>query len=122
MTSQITSNSNSTEATIAPWPVAVNGPVSSLDHQKDATVGAAPVLQAKISTSAGPGSIVASYQNTRIKFNTHPEGRRHGAEFGNKDFVLGVTRDFDDRINIVNRELDGLCSEHPVGTKQARLR
>lgn len=76
-------------------------------------MGTVPLIQAKISTSAGPGSIVASYQNTKIKFDTHPEGKRHGAEFGNKDFVLGVTRDFDDRINIVKRELDGLCCELP---------
>ncbi|CDJ32903.1 LOW QUALITY PROTEIN: uncharacterized protein EMH_0014150 [Eimeria mitis] len=97
-------SNNSKEGTNAPGPPVVDTGLSPT-NPNDIVFGAPPMPQARISTSAGPGSIVASYQNTRIKFDTHPEGKRHGAEFGNNDFVIGVTRDFDDRINIVKHEV-----------------
>ncbi|CDJ46245.1 hypothetical protein, conserved [Eimeria brunetti] len=98
----INGSSDSTARKPAPAPPAADG---TGPPPYDLVLGTEPMIQARISPSAGPGSIVASYQNTKIRFDTHPDGKRHGAEFGNGDFVLGVTRDFDDRINIVKHEV-----------------
>ncbi|CDJ43410.1 hypothetical protein, conserved [Eimeria tenella] len=102
-TVKVESGNNTTEGTINAGPVAVHSSVAPDNVQHDVSVGTMQVMQARINPSAGPGSIVASYQDARIKFDTNPEGKRHGAEVGNKDFLIGVTRDFDDRINIVKR-------------------
>ncbi|CDI85674.1 hypothetical protein, conserved [Eimeria praecox] len=117
----INGRNNSAEGTTPAEPVEAGSPTSPDDNQTAITVGTGPLFQAKIGAATGPGSIVASYQNTRIKFDTHPEGRRHGAEFGNGNFVLGVTRDFDDRINIVKRKFNGHWCEYTVEIKETRF-
>ena len=55
--------------------------------------------------SNGQGNILAAYKNLRIGIHTDPQGMRHGAHFENKRYKIGVIRDFDDRKNVIEREL-----------------
>ncbi|OEH80670.1 hypothetical protein cyc_05464 [Cyclospora cayetanensis] len=100
-------SANSTESTIATGQAVVHSSITPDTVQHEVTVGTMHAMQTQISQTNGPGTINAIIRDAKLKVETHPEGKRHGAEFKYKDFVLGVTRDFDDRVNILEHKGDG---------------
>ncbi|KAL8428706.1 hypothetical protein ACSSS7_007050 [Eimeria intestinalis] len=65
-------------------------------------LGEVKVTQTPASTD-GPAAISALFRDFKLKLISNPEAKQHGAEAATKDFALGVTRDFDDRINSISR-------------------
>ena len=77
--------------------------VSADSVTQSVSVGDVQVVQ-QATPANRPASLLATYKDLKLKVNADPEGKRHGAEFGNKNFDLSVARDFDDRINIIKRK------------------
>ncbi|KAL8445646.1 hypothetical protein Emag_005056 [Eimeria magna] len=55
-------------------------------------------------SSDGPAAISALFRDFKLKLISDPEAKKHGAEAATNNFSLGVSRDFDDRINSISRD------------------
>ncbi|KAL8272239.1 hypothetical protein Esti_003833 [Eimeria stiedai] len=56
-------------------------------------------------SSDGPAAISALFRDFKLKLISDPESKKYGAEGATNNFALGVTRDFDDRINSISQKI-----------------
>ncbi|KAL8440285.1 hypothetical protein Efla_004981 [Eimeria flavescens] len=65
-------------------------------------VGDVNVVQSPPSQS--PATLATTFRDFNLKLISDPEAKKHGAEANMQNFGIGVTRDFDDRINSITRK------------------
>lgn len=103
MVRQIESLVTSNSTTVEDPPLTEKG-ANVADLQEALRLGELQLSQNASKAPDGSGTIAAGFRDFKVKLTTDPNGRRHGAESGTSDFHVAVSRDFDDRINVIKRK------------------